>query len=129
MQTEATDSIEEVPLTQVPEFYKPTTQDGFHSTGSGSLDGNSHHGTGNLSPDSAAAGSHSSTCATRVDALDTRTSRLSNQEERLSLPGERISAYENATTPALPQNMGFKVVKRSGPLMDGPSLTDCPNGM
>lgn len=55
--------------------------------------------------------------------------RLSGEDERATLPGERITAYENAATPDMSQTVGFKVVKRSGPPSDGPSLADCPNGM
>lgn len=130
MQTEPIDSIEKVPSTQDPESHKPTTQDGFHSTEPGLLDGRAQLGPGSLSPDSVAAGAHSSTSAIRAGNLDDkRNHRLSGEEERLTLPGERISAYENATVPTAPQIMGFKVMKRSGHSSDGPSLTDCPNGV
>ncbi|KUI54843.1 F-box/WD repeat-containing protein pof10 [Cytospora mali] len=68
--------------------------------------------------------------ASSMDATNLALARacpLSNQEERLTLPGERVFAYENATTPTIPQSMGFKVIKRSGSLSAGHSLADCPN--
>ncbi|KAK7742465.1 hypothetical protein SLS63_000029 [Diaporthe eres] len=46
-------------------------------------------------------------------------------ECRSILPGERVSAYEHATTPSIPT--GFKVTKRHSPSSEGPSLADCPN--
>lgn len=127
MQTEPINSTGKVPSTQVPESHQPTTQDGFHSAKPGSLDGRAQLGSGSLSPGSVAAGAHSAS-ATRADQAE-RTCLLSDQEERHILPGERVSAYENATTPMLPQSMGFKVIKRSGASFEGPSLADCPNGM
>lgn len=129
MPTEPIDSIEKPPSTQDPEPHRPTTQDGFHSTEPSPLDGRPQFGTGSLSQDSVAAGAHSSASAIRADKADEeRLFRLNDEEERSVLPGERVSAYENATIPAVPQMMGFKVMKRSGPSSDGPSLTDCPNG-
>ncbi|ROW09370.1 hypothetical protein VMCG_02566 [Cytospora schulzeri] len=127
MHTEPIDSIEKVPSTQDPESHIPTTQDGFHSTEPGPLHGRAQLGPGSLPPDSVAAGAHSSTSTTRAGNIDEEKRRLSGEEERPTLPGERVSAYENATIPTVPQVMGFKVMKRSGPLSDGPSLTDCPN--
>lgn len=126
MQTELIESIEKVSSTQDPESPKPTTQDGFHSTELASLDGRAQSGSGSLSPKSVAARAHS-TSPMRAGDLDEKKHRLSAEEERLTFPGERVSAYENATVPTVPQFMGFKVMKRSGHASDGPSLTDCPN--
>lgn len=129
MQTEPIDSIEKVPSTQDPKSHKPTTQDGFHSTELGSLYGRVQSGSGSLSPDSVAVRAHSTSPMHAGDLDKAREYRLSAEEERLTFPGERVSAYENATVPTVPQLMGFKVMKRSGHASDGPSLTDCPNGL
>lgn len=128
MQTVPINSIEKVPSTQHPESPKPTTQDEFHSDEPGSLEGRSHPGPGSLAPESVAADAHLRS-AIRADHDDERKDSLNGEEGRSTLPGERVSAYENATIPAIPHLMGFKVMKRSGSLSDGPSLTDCPNGV
>lgn len=128
MQTEPIDSIEKVTSTQAPESHEPTTQDGFHPAEPGLLDGREQPGSGRPLPDSFEARARS-TSAVRADKLEETTCPLSGQVERITLPGERISAYENATTPTVPQSMGFKVIKRSGPSSGGASLPDCPNGL
>lgn len=130
MHTEPIDSIQKLPSTQDPESLQPTTQDGFHSNEQSPLDGRSQSSPGSVPQDFVAAGAHFPSSAIRADNLDEeRRCFLNGEEERGTQPGERISAYEKATIATVLQTMGFKVMKRSGPLSDGPFLTDCPNGV
>lgn len=129
MQTQPLESITSVFSTEASESQIPTTQDGFHPYSASSSNGCSQLRSRSLSPSSIAAGSDLAALGAGAHQLDKVSRRLSGQDGRATLPGERISAYENAVTPNMQQTMGFKVIKRSGPPSDGPSLTDCPNGM
>lgn len=127
MQTEPTKSIDQEPSTNAPTPQQTTTQDGFRSPGPGSFNGSSQPGF--CGTPSGRVPNGASPVLKEVDTDETgEVQRASGSlEGRFTLPGERVSAYEHATTPSIP--MGFKVTKRPGPSSDGPSLTDCPNGV
>lgn len=117
MQTEAIATTTNFPSIETPNASPATTQDGSHLPAPSSLDGGG-------------SSSRSRSLSPRDGAVqhDDISRLLSDGEQFAFLPGERISAYENAITPTAQQTMGFKVVKRSGSVSDGPTLTDCPNG-
>lgn len=129
MQTRPLESITSLTSSEASESRNPTTQDGFHPSSTSSPYGSSQPRSRSLSPSSVAAGPGPAAHSVGADQLDEVSRRLSGQHGRAALPGERISAYENAVTPNTQQTMGFKVIKRSVLPSDGPSLTDCPNGM
>lgn len=122
MQTESTKSIEQEPSNSATASRKPTTQDGFRSPEPGSHDEGSQSGLDGVSPGRASSvlkGSQTGETGAGEPSLDT-------YESHYTLPGERVTAYEHATTPSVPT--GFKVTKRPASAA-GPSLADCPNGV
>jgi hypothetical protein len=64
--------------------------------------------------------------------LEERLYRLSlgsRTGDHHATPGQRVSDYENALTPpTIKHAMGFKVIKRPGPRLDGTQLEEFPNG-
>lgn len=126
MQTEPTKSINQEPSTNASKSQQPTTQDGFRSPELGSLDGSSQPGfcgaTSGRVPNGA------SPVLRDINTVEAgQEQRASGSHEgHVTLPGQRVTAYEHATTPTIPT--GFKVTKRPGPSSEGPSLEDCPNG-
>lgn len=111
MQTEPIQSITIVPTIEATQSRKSTTQDGLRPAEPSILDGGGFPANGDAATQSGGP-----------------PHPVRNSNGGFTLPGERIAAYENAATPITQHTMGFKVMKRSGPLHDGPSLTDCPNG-
>lgn len=111
MQTEPIESTTSILPIAAIQSRNLTTQDGFCPAEPGTLEdrGSPANGEGTDRPEDASRG-------VRSPGGD------------FTLPGERIAAYENAATPTALPTMGFKVVKRSGTISDGLSLTDCPNG-
>lgn len=129
MQAQPFDNTTTSPSTEAPKSRTSAAQDGSYPPAPGLLDGSCQLRSRSPSPSPFDATPLAD--GFRAGQLhDHETSRrLSSQEERATLPGERITAYENAATPIMPQQtVGFKVVKRSGSPSDGPSLSDCPNG-
>ncbi|PSR80629.1 hypothetical protein BD289DRAFT_373662 [Coniella lustricola] len=120
MQTESIDSISGLPASTNPVSTSQPSQDGLHSSSSGAHQGNSHK----VTPGSSAATPGDGEPTEQLDEVSRRLSGWGNLVER---PGQRIAAYENATTPTTPQYLAFKVVKRSGSPVNGPLLSDCPN--
>lgn len=129
MQAEPIATTTNVPPTETSDSPTITTQDGFHPPAQSSLSGSSSCRSPSLSLRVAADGDRSPASRVEAEQHDDNPRLLSDGEQCAILPGDRISAYENAITPTAPQTMGFKVVKRSGSVTDGPTLTDCPNGM
>lgn len=127
MQAESIESIISATTIEAPDTTSPTAQDGFPPTKPSSLEGDPQLYSNDTpaSPDPA----DSNPAANRVAPSQLETShQLRGHEGGFILPGERISAYENASTPSIQQPMGFQVIKRSDPSSYGLSLTDCPNG-
>lgn len=123
MQAESSKSIDQEPSNSATTSQKSTTQDGSRSPESGSHDGGSQAGLDGVS----------SGCAGPVlkgaQTVETGAEEPSSgtYESHFTLPGERVTAYEHATTPSIPT--GFKVTKRPASTAEGPSLADCPNGV
>lgn len=127
MQTEPTKSIDQEPSTNAPTPQQPTTQDGFRSPGPGSLDGSSQPGFCGPPSGRVPNGASPVLKGSNTDETGEEQRASVSREDRSTLPGERVSAYEHATTPSIPT--GFKVTKRPSPTSEGPSLADCPNGV
>lgn len=127
MQTEPTKSIDQGSSTNSPVSQQPTTQDGFRSPEPGSLDGGSQPGFDGLSSGRVPNGASPVLKGATADETGREQGASGSHEGHPILHGERISAYEHATTPSIPA--GFKVTKRTSPPSEGPSLTDCPNGV
>lgn len=127
MQTEPTKTIDREPSANPSTSQQPITQDGFRSPEPGSLDGRSQPEPHGLSSGSVANGARPVLKAGNAVETGAEEHSLGSHEGHYTLPGERVTAYEHATTPILPT--GFKVTKRPSPSSEGPSLADCPNGM
>lgn len=127
MQTEPTKTIDREPSTNASTSQQSITQDGFRSPEPGSLDGDPQPELHGLSSGRLANGA--SPVLKAGNAVETGADEppLGSHESHYALPGERVTAYEHATTPVLPT--GFKVTKRPSPSSEGPSLADCPNGV
>lgn len=127
MQTEPTKSIDQESSTNVPAAEQPTTQDGFRAPEPGFLDGNSQPGFCGGPSGRVPNGASPVLKQVNTDKTGQEQRASGSQDGHLTLPGGRVSAYEHATTPSIPT--GFKVTKRPGLSSEGPSLTDCPNGV
>lgn len=127
MQTEPTKSKDQGPSTNAPTSQQPTTQDGFRAPEPGSLDGSSQPEFCGAPSGRVPNGASPVLKAVNTEETGQEQRASGSQEGHFTLPGERVSAYEHATTPSIPT--GFKVTKRPGPSSEGPSLTDCPNGV
>lgn len=127
MQTEPTKTIDREPSTNASTSQQSITQDGFRSPESGSIDGGSQLELHSLSSGRVADGASPVLKASNAVETAAEEPSLGSHESHYTLPGERVTAYEHATTPILPT--GFKVTKRPIPSSEGPSLADCPNGV
>jgi hypothetical protein len=127
MQTEPTKSLDQEPSTKASASQQSITQDGFRSPEQGSLDGASQPGLNGLLSGRAANGASPVLKGGNTVRTGAEQPQSGSHEGHYTLPGERVSAYEHATTPSAPA--GFKVTKRPDPSSEGPSLTDCPNGV
>jgi hypothetical protein len=128
MQTEPTKSIDQEPPTSASTSEQTNIQDGFRSPEPSSLDEGSQTGLPGLSSALVANGASPVLKGGYIAETGAEgPSPDSHEDHYYSLPGGRVAAYEHATTPSIPT--GFKVAKRPISPSEGPSLTDCPNGV